>query len=212
MVNSKKVILSIILVLVIIATVFGATYAFLSASASNDNAIGGSTYNGNFAVDLNTIYKADALVPVDETVVEASLATSNVCVDNSNQEICSLYELTVTNSGDAIDLLGFVRTSNSTYTTNNLTYKVYTKTGNTYTPITSATSVSNAVGDTVYFKNNNSNYTTSLIANASATYYIVFFIKNVENNNDDMGKTFDCKIGFESIYGNELSASFDASI
>lgn len=93
---------------------------------------------------------------------------------------------------------------------------VYTENGGTYTPVTDALVLTHNSGDTVYFKKNSTNYTTSLLDGTTnpqkVTYYIVFWISEIEGEqNEDQSKTFDCKIGFESIYGDKLTSTFVVS-
>ena len=209
--SSKKLILSILLTLTIIVIAIYATYAFFSATVnSTGQQITGSSDNLNFSVNANEIHKATQLIPVSENDVDTAVnKASNNCIDTENKDLCSMYEVTVQNTGTNLSLYGFVRTNTSTYTTNNLKYKVYTKTGSTYTAITDATSVSNESGNSVYFKKNNVNYTTSLSTNQEQKYYVVFWINEVnEDQNDDQNKDYSCKFGFEGSDGAQLSVLF----
>lgn len=212
MTKGKKIFISIVVILLIIVAVVYATYAYFQATANKtgDN-ISGNSYNESFTITATQIYKASNLIPVSETVVDTTVSKeTNTCRDNDNKDTCSLYKITVNNGTSATSLNGFIRTNTSTYITNNLKYKVYTKTGTTYTAITDAESLSNNSGDSVYFKKNNTNVVTSLAANATQDYYVVFWIneKN-ESQNDDQEKDFSCKFGFEGTDGAQLSASFN---
>lgn len=212
----KMLIISIIVVIIIIAVVLGSTYAYFTARASSNNIVG-STYTSDFGIEVFEVQKSTSLIPLsDDLVTKAVSKASNKCLDNDGQEICSLYKLDVVNNGNAIDLQGFIRTSTSTYTSSNLKYMVYTENGGTYTPVTDALVLSHNSGDTVYFKKNNANYTTSLLDGTTSpqkvTYYIVFWISEINGDqNVDQSKTFDCKIGFESIYGDKLTSTFVVS-
>lgn len=215
--SSKKKVLIILIIVVIIIAVVGGTYAYFTASGSNSGNIVGSTYTSDFGIEVYEVQKSTSLIPLnDDLVTTAVNKTSDKCLDNDGQEICSLYKLDVVNNGVAIDLQGFIRTSTSTYTSNNLKYMVYTENRGTYTPVTDALVLTHNSGDTVYFKKNNTNFTTSLLDGTTTpqkvTYYIVFWISEIEGEqNEDQSKTFDCKIGFESIYGDKLTSTFVVS-
>lgn len=212
----KTLIMSIILVVIIIAVVLGSTYAYFIAQAHSNNIVG-STYTSDFGIEVFEIQKSTSLIPLnDDLVTKAVSKENNKCLDNDGKEICSLYKLDLINNGSAVDLQGFIRTSTSTYTSNNLKYMVYTENSGTFTPITDALVLTHDSGDTVYFKKNNTNYITSLLdgttTSQKVTYYIVFWVSEINGEqNDDQSKTFDCKIGFESIYGDKLTSTFVVS-
>ncbi len=215
--SSKRKILIISIIVVIIILVAGGTYAYFTASGSNSGNIVGSTYTSDFGIEVYEVQKSTSLIPLNDDLVTTAVSkASDKCLDNDGQEICSLYKLDVVNNGAAIDLQGFIRTSTSTYTSSNLKYMVYTENGGTYTPVTDALVLTHNSGDTVYFKKNSTNYTTSLLDGTTnpqkVTYYIVFWISEIEGEqNEDQSKTFDCKIGFESIYGDKLTSTFVVS-
>lgn len=215
--SSKRKILIISIIVVIIILVAGGTYAYFTASGSNSGNIVGSTYTSDFGIEVYEVQKSTSLIPLNDDLVTTAVSkASDKCLDNDGQEICSLYKLDVVNNGVAIDLQGFIRTSTSTYTSSNLKYMVYTENGGTYTPVTDALVLTHNSGDTVYFKKNSTNYTTSLLDGTTnpqkVTYYIVFWISEIEGEqNEDQSKTFDCKIGFESIYGDKLTSTFVVS-
>lgn len=210
--NNKKLVLSIFLTLTIIIIAIIGTYAFFSATTqSAGEQITGSTNNLSFSVTANEIHKATKLIPVSENDVDTAVnKTTNNCIDNDNKDICSMYEVNVQNTGPNITLYGFVRTNVSTYITNNLKFKVYTKVNNTYTDITDAASVTNQSGNSIYFKKNNVNYITNLASNQTLTYYVVFWIEEInDEQNADQDQNYSCKFGFEGSDGSQLSVLFN---
>ena len=207
----KSIIYSIIIVLILLVVVIYTSYAFFAATVSNGGEqVTGSTNDLSFSVNATVIHKATKLIPVSESAVNTAVnKVSNNCIDTENKDVCSMYEVSVQNTGTNISLYGFVRTNTSTYITNNLKFKVYTRSNNTYTAITDATSVSNNSGDSVYFKVNNVNYTTNLTTNQTQTYYVVFWINEInDSQNDDQDKDYSCKFGFEGTDGAQLSVLF----
>lgn len=212
----KGLFLAILVVLIISAVVFGTTFSFFSASSRNNNIVG-STYNADFGVEVYEVKKSTSLMPVNDDLITSLISkTSNQCVDDNGQEVCSLYKLDVVNNGEALELHGFIRTSNSTYTSDNLKFMVYTKNGNSYTPMTDPLTITHNSGDTIYFKKDGSNYITN-VANGNTSpqtvsYYIVFWISEINaSQNEDQGKIYNCMLGFESIHGDKLTSSFVVS-
>lgn len=209
----KSIFLAILIVLIICAVVFGTTFSFFNASTRNNNIVG-STYNANFGVEVYEIKKSSSLMPVKDDLITTLISkSSNQCMDNDGQEVCSLYKLDVVNNGLPLDLHGFIRTSNSTYTSDNLKFMIYTKNGNVYTPITDIITITHNSGDTMYFKKNSSTYVTKIgdgtTSPQTISYYVVFWISEIEaSQNEDQGKSYNCIMGFESIHGDKLTSSF----
>lgn len=214
--SNKKIIILVVITIILIGLV-GGTYAFFTSSKTNSGNIVGSTYNSNFGIEVFEVQKSTSLIPLSDDLVTTAISkTDNKCLDNDGQQICSLYKLDVVNNGSPIKLQGFIRTSTSTYTSNNLKYMVYTSNGNQFTPVTDALTLTHGSGDTVYFKKDSNNYVTNMSDGTNSPqkiiYYIVFWISEVEGDqNEDQSKSFDCKVGFESIYGDKLTSTFVVS-
>lgn len=206
---SRKVLLYIMLIILIIISVSFATYAYFQAT--DTKTFSGDSYNADFSISATSEYQATKLIPVSSSIITKAVNKStNKCRDDNNRDVCSLYKLSVTNNSIAITLSGFVKTINSTYTTDNLKYQVFSLSGSTYTAVTDVLTVTNTSGNSVYFKKNNANYNTVLAENGSITYYIAFWIEEIEGEqNADQLKTITCKFGFEGINGANLTADFD---
>lgn len=214
--DSKKTKIVIFIIVVLIIGTLGFTYAFFGASAQNDNIVG-TTYSAKFGIEAYEIKKSTKLIPInDDLITKAVNKADNKCVDDDGKEICSLYKIDVVNNGGEIDLHGFIRTSNSTYLTNNLKYMVYSEENGILTPVTDVMTLSHTSGDTVYFKKNNTNINITVEDGSSEkttkTYYVSFWLSEINGEqNDDQGKSYNCKIGFESMYGDKLSSTFEIS-
>ena len=120
----KNIIVSVFAVLVIIGITAGTTYAYLIVSDTEN-------FNGKFesgimsSLSLTTVHSSNELVPLlDSKVVTAISKSSNKCVDKNNYNVCSLYTITLSNTGDLENLYGYVKTTSSTYTSNNLKYQI----------------------------------------------------------------------------------------
>lgn len=210
--KTKGLFFGIILVITIVILVTGGTYAFFVANAQNASIVG-TTYSSDFGIEAFEIKKATALIPVDDTDISKVIAkSSDKCIDNDGRELCSIYKIDVINKGNSIELQGFIRTSNSTYTTENLKYQVY---NSNFAAVTDVMTITHNSGDTVYFKKGEQSYPINLADGTTnetkVSYYIVFWISEINEPQDDQDKTYDCKIGFESIYGDKLTSTFNVS-
>ncbi|MBQ3422753.1 MAG: hypothetical protein IJH34_14085, partial [Romboutsia sp.] len=105
---------------------------------------------------------------------------------------------------------GFVKTSSSSYTTDNLKFKVYILEGGVFTPVTDVAAVSNLNDGVAHFVKNNVNYAILLPANSTKSLYVAFWINEITaSQNADQEKDLNCRIGFEGVGGSQVSVSFD---
>lgn len=213
--NNKKIILSIAIVLVIVLISVGATYAFYRASTNNTTGINGHSYD--FSVGFNiTVIRSGNLVPTADNLISQSISSQNVCQDRRGYSLCSMYKLTLVNTGMAQALNGYIKTLNTTtYTTDNLKYQMYTKSGNTYTAITSAQALSHTTNSTNYFKLNNNNVTFNIADGSTASqtkeYYLVIWLSDTGSNQlEDANKKFAGDVIFQNTAGNNITSTFTA--
>ncbi len=190
-----KLIFSILCVLAISSLTFGATFAYYVSSTSGT--ITGEAEGGlSTTLTLDTVYKASRLVPLDDSLVMTAVSKdTNKCIDRSNYEVCSLYEITLLNTGNSEILYGYIRTNTSTYTTDNLKYQIF---DSSYNNLTDVITLSQTTDTTVYFQKNLSNYT--LTSTGTTTYYLAIWLTDTGlEQSDDYSKTFSGYIGFESV-------------
>lgn len=211
--NFTKTITVTLLVMGCIFTALGGTFAYFSGQvSSNANDVSGKTYK--FDVTLNiTSVKSGNLIPVVDDLIDDTLNSTHVCTDTRGYGLCSLYKLTLNNTGEAQTMTGYLTTLSTTYTTNNLKYQLFTKSGNTYTAASDMKSVpivANATSDFTLSSNNInvslSNGTTSAY---STDYYLAVWISDPGTNQlVDSNKTYNGKITFVSTRGDSISANF----
>lgn len=207
--RAKELILSVMFVLGIIVTTSGSTYAYFTASVSDDgNSIDGSTYE--FLVDASvTTLESGELIPVNDNLISSSLNSNDVCDDVRGYKLCSLYRIRLTNSGGAEDLVGGLTTVNSTYTTSNLKYQLFTLSNNTYTAASDALAINHTADSLNYFKFNSSNITFSLGSSSVTDYYLVIWLSDSGVNQlEDRERTFTGTVTFISSDGARISTSF----
>lgn len=202
-------VISIILVILIIFLVVGGTYAFLTASDSNNNVISGSSYDFDVDLELAPIKTSQALVPLSDSDIDKAITGTYNCVDSYDNDVCSIYQVDIVNHGNLVNLYAYVKASNSTFTTDHLKYKVYTKTGDNYTAVSDVITLSNNANDKKYFVYDDVNYRFGLNTDQSTTYYFVFWLSGIEEDqNEDMDKTFNGVIGIEASDGENITANF----
>lgn len=209
--QTKILIVSILTVLLLGAMIFGATFAYFSATANSVGNITGDTYNFDVAIAFNKV-KSDGLVPVMDNLILTSLNSTNKCVGTNNDSLCSIYQITLTNNGEQETLTGSIKTgSGTTYTTNHLKYQLYTLSSNTYTAVTDTGNLSKTPGSTNNFMSSSNNFTVELNESQSKTYYLVIWLSDIGANQlEDANKKFTGSVEFISENGNQISADFTA--
>ena len=199
-------------IIVIVST--GTSFAYFSASASDEN-INGQTMNFDVDFTATPIYKASRIIPLaDDYIDDAITKDTNKCIDNKGYEVCSLYSLTLTNNGDAQILNGYVSTSESErpYITDNLRCQLF---DSNYNAISDITTISQIIGNGVYFKKTKNDITNNVAIEINettkkeSTFYLAIWLHDTGSlQNDDFSKTFIGKMFFESIYGDRISVDF----
>ena len=82
--------------LLLVMLVVGATYAYFTAKASDDNTVKGDAATVSFGLSVDkvtTIDMAYGLVPMKNN--QAPKAASNKCYDDNNNAGCQLYKITI---------------------------------------------------------------------------------------------------------------------
>ena len=131
--KGSEIFLGVIGVATLIVAIIGATFAYFSANTgSEDEAIGATSTAVSLSYEdkLNTSLST-ALIPSAENIATYGamnatwLASNDTCVDENGNEICSLYEFTVTNpsSTTALDINFSLDVVTNDFT--NLKYKIY---------------------------------------------------------------------------------------
>lgn len=203
----NKIIGSICLTLAIIIIVtIGTTFSYFNASSNENNIIGGKTYDFDVSLNLDKIQESTDLIPLDDSLIKTTISkSSDKCIDNRGYQVCSLYKITLINNGEPCFLNGYIRTNNTTYTTDNLKYQIF---DTSYNNITDVMSLSNNNNEKVYFKNGNS-LVSAGINNTNIEYYLVIWVHETTSlQNEDASKDYTGSVGFESTNGDNIEAIF----
>ena len=106
--KNKKITYMIIGIATLLISVIGATFAYFTATANNNNTIAGNMATVNF--DLSVAKKTNVdeakggLIPMTNSMVESAVNDTNnkgICVDDNNNAVCQIYKITINNIGSA---------------------------------------------------------------------------------------------------------------
>lgn len=206
----KKIELSIFAVIgIAIITLLGVTLAYFYARANNSGgSIHGQTFDFGASIDLTTIYRANNLVPLSNNLVGTAISKeSNKCIDKNGRDVCSLYSITLSNTGDNIVLTPSITTTNSTYTTSDLRCQLY---NSSFTAVSDVMTPSNTSNGKVYITSGGNNVNINL-SSTSQTYYLVIWLTETNNSQSaDYSKSYSGTITFEGENGGEAYVDFTA--
>lgn len=107
--NGRGIFYGVIGVATLVVAIIGATFAYFTAQASNENTITGNAATISMSVAVSKVSTADVdkggMIPMSNTMVEAALSgktgTANVCVDDNGNAVCQVYKIVLTNISTA---------------------------------------------------------------------------------------------------------------
>ncbi len=114
--NGKGIFYGVIGVATLIVAIIGATFAYFTASQTNNGTIAGNAATISFDLNVSKITTAgdaDGLIPMTDGMLEKAVTAAStkneVCVDDTGAAVCQIYKITVTNTGSgAMFLDGYV--------------------------------------------------------------------------------------------------------
>ena len=207
----KKIELSVYIVMFIaIVSLLGISFAYFAAATTNDgnNNLSGQAFDFGASLNISTIHQASNLIPLANNLVATAITReNNECIDIYGREVCSLYRVVLSNTGDDIVLNPYITTTSSTYTTNNLKCQIYDSSYNAVSDVMTLSHTANAV---TYITSSSSNLSISL-SSTSQTYYLVIWITEVSSPQpSDYSKTYSGTLTFSSGIGGQASVDFNA--
>lgn len=109
----KKMFYVLITCLVLSILIIGATFAFFTASSSDNETVMGNTDTFTFGLSVTKVTSIDmtfGLVPMRNT--EAPYAAENMCYDDNSSVGCQIYKITLTSDdSEAIFVDGYITTT-----------------------------------------------------------------------------------------------------
>ena len=115
--NANNIFYGLIGIATLVVATIGATFAYYTATASNNNTIKGNmaTIRFDLAVTKMTTVDEDkgGMIPMSNNMMEQALrSSSGICVDNNGNAVCQVYKITVVNTSTASMFLdGYVSLS-----------------------------------------------------------------------------------------------------
>lgn len=104
--NVNNIFYGVIGVATLMIAIIGATFAYFTATATNNNAIKGNMATINFDVTVTKMTDVDeskgGLIPMSNNMMEQALSSGNgICVDDNGNAVCQVYKITVINTSTA---------------------------------------------------------------------------------------------------------------
>ena len=180
----------------LVVAIIGATFAYFSASATNDTDVTGTTASGaSLAIAITKVSDeatAKNMIPMLSTDLQKGVTgtASKSCIDANNNTVCQVYKVTVTN-GSADIGINVKGTMNLTSNAKNMKWQVLT---DATTVDTKATAVAQGTEGVIVANQ-------ALTASGTHDFYLVIWLDetNKPQDTDDAGKTFNGTITFNGV-------------
>lgn len=226
--NGRGIFYGVIGVATLIVAIIGATFAYFSASATNNTDVTGQTAEaGGVGLEITDITKTGAnMIPLNviknasgEDVVQFSDAITGKCKDSKGNNVCNIYSIKVTNQStqSTIQVRG---TLNLASEATNMKWKLLTDDTTTTEADFSTNVAAGTVGDITVGGNTGGTGKTAasktLAASASDTYYVMVWLEETgaAQEGTDAGKAYTGTVTFNAVdnTGNSsgLTATFGA--
>ena len=123
--DKRNIMYGVVGVLTLMLSIVGATFAYFTATASNNATIKGNAATVTFSVDVTKMTQVDVklggLIPMSNNMMEQALtknaSTKGVCVDDNGNAVCQVYKITVVNTGTSSMFVdGYVTLTNGSGT------------------------------------------------------------------------------------------------
>ena len=196
--NSKKIIIGISIFFCTIILIIGVTTAFFTQSDSESTGNIVSTDKVTLDYQDNDDYMLGDLIPIDEDKVEYAYNREDnlKCKDDKGYNVCSIYQFTITNTGNVTqDIIINMHPKVNGFT--NLKFNLYDITNNEQIVFNQELKLNSE--EPINLENDLKLNTTN---NKSNTYELVFYIKNDPNNDQshlDAGVRFGANIEVNSV-------------
>lgn len=220
-----KVQLTVTLILILLCSVTGATYAYFAFSVSNNVTINGEAATVNLTLDVVRVFPVDdentgVMVPQLSVSGKAnsplSSALKNGCVDDNGNVICQVYKIDIQNlggtatqvvDGNVLFYSDAAMTQDVSTTIPNLRWKLITSADAT----TPSNSMLGTNADLVADANDDNIFADDVImpTNQKFTYYMIVWLNETgELQSVDAGKPYYAMIHFESSNGTGVTSAF----
>ena len=202
--NGRGIFYGVIGVATLIVAIIGATFAYFTASATNDTVIQGNAATVGLNLTVEKVSDGDkGLVPQLEGTLAAAMkgvdATANSgedsCIDANGNTVCQVYKITVGNTGTAEAKLNGTLTLDGDGLTN---LKWATVTEWTTNPTAGGAKEDNNLATGV-----------TISGSGSEEYYVVIWINETTAAQGDTG-SFTGTVSFNAADGSGVTSTFTA--
>lgn len=180
----------------LVVAIIGATFAYFSASATNNTDVTGTTAS-KAALTLTIARVSDSntvrnMIPMLSTDLQKGVTGTNSksCIDANGNTVCQVYKVTIGNSSKDIGVT-VDGTMNLTSTGKNMKWQV----------LTDATTVNADATTVVQGTNGDIVKKQALTAEGFQDFYLVIWLEetNTEQDADDAGKEFTGTVTFSGV-------------
>ena len=189
----------------LVVAIIGATFAYFSASATNDTDVTGSTAAGaSLAIAISRESATGTeknMIPMLSTDLQKGVtgaADKGSCIDANGNTVCQVYKITVTNGSKDIGI-NVKGTMNLASTGKNMKWQVLT---DSTTVNTDATTVAQGTNGVIVANQ-------ALTASGTQDFYLVIWLDetNAAQDADDAGKTFTGTVTFNGVNSDGSSST-----
>lgn len=190
----------------LVVAIIGATFAYFSASATNDTDVAGSTASGaSLAIAISRESATGTeknMIPMLSTDLQKGVTgvteKGGSCIDANGNTVCQVYKITVTN-GSADIGINVKGTMNLASNGKNMKWQVLT---DATTVDTDATTVAQGTEGTIVANQ-------ALTASGTHDFYLVIWLDetNAAQDADDAGKTFTGTVTFNGVNADGSSST-----
>ncbi len=201
--NGKGIFYGVIGVATLIVAIIGATFAYFTASATNNETIQGNAATVGLNLTVEKVSDGDkGLVPQKPgapltSAMKGVDATANSgddsCIDANGNTVCQVYKITVENTGSAEAKLKGTLSLDGAGLTNLKWSTVQTWTDN---PTADGAKLDTTLVDNV-----------TISGSGSEEYYVVIWIEEINEAQDDSG-TFTGTVSFNAADGSGVTSTF----
>lgn len=190
--NNRKgpgVFYAVVGVATLVVAIIGATFAYFSASATNNTVITGTTAEAaNLGLEVTKLDTANGgLIPMKDDLADKGV--KNNCVDSNGNTVCHVYQIKLTNGKSPVDING---TLTFTGEAKNIVYDITLADQDATKDLTALSTEISTTTTGVGFKTQG-----TLAANSAFTadqvkyYYVTVWLQETGNpqEDDDAGKT-----------------------
>ena len=188
----------------LVVAIIGATFAYFSASATNDTDVKGSTASGaSLAIAVTKVSDeatAKNMIPMLSTDLQKGVTGTDTksCIDANGNTVCQVYKITVTNGSEDIGI-NVKGTMNLANTGKNMKWQVLTDATHVDAD---ATTVAQGTEGTIVANQ-------ALTAKGTHDFYLVIWLDetNKPQDTDDAGKTFTGTVTFKGVNADGSSST-----